>query len=198
MSNVVKTIIIFIIALAITNAIWWYFKPAKEQPEEVAKEVEKEVDDMTDEEKEKAIEEAMDDAEKPEMTEEEQAAVDVEVEEILAKEEPAVIELTAAFTGVAHPTTGTTKVIEDGGKRILVLSDDFTSDPGPNLHVYISGTANPTTSAAIHEVGDADLGTLQDTNGTQMYTIPDSVDFDIKSVIIYCVPFKVIFGTATF
>jgi len=107
-------------------------------------------------------------------------------------------QLSGTFDGRAHPGSGNVRIVQEGQKRVLIFEDDFRTDPGPQLHVFLSGTKDPKNSADLHAVGDADLGRLKSTSGAQMYTLPAELNFDIKSVVVYCVPFKVIFGVANF
>lgn len=153
------------------------------------------VDEMTDEEKEEAIQEAMEEEKFVEMTEEEKEKEVEEVEEIM-KKETIIVELLGDFKDRAHAGSGVASIVNDNGDLQLMLSDRFATDPGPNLHVYISAHHDPMKSTDVHDGGDADLGKLKSTSGTQLYDIPDDIDFEIGSVVIYCVPFKVIFTVA--
>lgn len=105
---------------------------------------------------------------------------------------------TARFVNRVHTGAGTATIESETNQRILQLSSDFHTEAGPDLHVFLSNAANPQTSKELHDGEYVDLGAIQDTDGAQTYTIPESVDFDIHSVVIYCVPFKVIFTSANF
>lgn len=106
------------------------------------------------------------------------------------------VELTGSFVNGAHTTKGAARIEEKNGQKILIFADDFTTEDGPDLHVYLSGAQNPQSSADIHAQGDVDLGALQNITGAQEYVIPADLDFDPASVVVYCVPFKVVFGFA--
>lgn len=103
---------------------------------------------------------------------------------------------TYTFTPQVHAGAGTATIQQQGDKRFIVLSDNFYSDPGPDLHVFITAASNPKTSEELHTGGAIDLGALKSTHGAQVYDIPSTVDFDIASVVVYCLPFKVIFTSA--
>ena len=80
------------------------------------------------------------------------------------------------------------------GQRIVRL-EDFSSTNGPELHVILTtGTAQETFA----DVGDyVDLGILKGNMGNQNYEIPEDVDLEsIRSVVIYCRPFHVVFSVA--
>lgn len=78
------------------------------------------------------------------------------------------------------------------GKHILRF-ENFTVTNGPALSVYLvrSGDGNV-------DSGFLDLGKLKGNKGNQNYEIPAGTDLrEYGSVIIWCVPFKVTFTTAT-
>ena len=83
------------------------------------------------------------------------------------------------------------------GKRLLRLeSIDVTN--GPDLHVYLSAHPDPRSREDVHQPGYADLGKLKANQGSQNYDIPGEVDLNaIRSVVIYCQPFHVVFSAAT-
>ncbi len=84
-----------------------------------------------------------------------------------------------------------------GGGHLLRLENlDVTN--GPALHVILSPHADPTRGNEVKLPGYADLGPLKGNRGNQNYTIPADVDISaIKSVVIYCKPFSVVFSVAT-
>lgn len=97
-----------------------------------------------------------------------------------------------------HQGSGTATIYElDDGSRILRLEDlDVTN--GPDLHVLLSPIADPEDRDEVTAQGYIDLGQLKGNRGSQNYDIPaDFVIGDELSVVIYCVPFHVIFSTAT-
>ena len=68
---------------------------------------------------------------------------------------------------------------------------------GPDLHVILSPHQNPGSRGDVKQQGYVDLGKLKGNKGNQNYTIPNGVDVDTQmSVVIYCVPFSVIFSVA--
>ena len=97
-----------------------------------------------------------------------------------------------------HEGTGTATIYELGdGTRVLRLENlDVTN--GPDLHVLLSPVADPTSRDDVTAEGYIDLGSLKGNVGDQNYEIPDDFEIgDELSVVIYCVPFHVIFSTAT-
>lgn len=84
----------------------------------------------------------------------------------------------------------------DDGQRVLRL-DNFKSTNGPNLYVYLSGTASPRDSAQLSAAGDFEVARLKGNIGNQNYVLPAGLDLSkFKSVVIYCRQFHVVFGSA--
>ena len=103
-----------------------------------------------------------------------------------------------AFAAKAHRGAGGATVVRRDGSTYLVLDAAFATDAGPRLHVFLTGHPDPANSADVHSAGDADLGPLKATSGAQVYEIPaTAADGDWKSVVVYCVPFKVVFTSAS-
>ena len=83
---------------------------------------------------------------------------------------------------------------EDGSH--IVRLQDLDAANGPDLFVYVTEHPDPKTSDELHQ-GGHNLGTLKATNGSFNYTLDSSIDASkIKSVVIYCRAFSVIFSTA--
>ena len=111
--------------------------------------------------------------------------------------EPVAI-LTGSFMDADrfHQGSGDAKVFRLPDGRTILRFENFNVTNGPALSVLLS--SNP-TPALDGDLGDyVDLGPLKGNIGNQNYEIMDSINVDdYKSVIIYCVPFHVIFSTAT-
>ncbi len=115
--------------------------------------------------------------------------------DVTTPDEPApVVPMIAAagtFVDGDHPTSGTANVLTDGAlQRVLRLEEDFATDNGPDLNVYLASSA---------DVGDdyIDLGDLKGNLGSQNYEIPGEVDLAVyDTVVIWCVRFGVAFGSS--
>ena len=95
-----------------------------------------------------------------------------------------------------HLGEGTAVIFQQGDERILRF-EDFMVTNGPDLHVILSKHPAP---ASRSDVGEdyIDLGAIKGNIGNQNYEIPADVDLsEYQSVVIYCVPFHVVFSTAT-
>jgi hypothetical protein len=100
----------------------------------------------------------------------------------------AVLLREGTMVGSGHTVSGTVKVYDDGGQKIVVF-DPFTSQNGPDLKVYLS------TDEVASEY--LNLGALKSTTGKQTYLVTGMPDFDeYKFVLIWCEQFSVLFGVA--
>ena len=96
-----------------------------------------------------------------------------------------------------HQGSGDATVYQlEDGSRVLRLEDiDVTN--GPELHVIITPVIGVEGSDDVGAEGYIDLGDLKGNIGSQNYDIPADYELpDEFTVVIYCVPFHVIFATA--
>ncbi|MGF1538685.1 MAG: DM13 domain-containing protein [Elainellaceae cyanobacterium] len=106
------------------------------------------------------------------------------------------------FESAEHPTAGTATIVQEGDQYYVEFSDDFSTDPGPDLFVvlhqsndFFSITSPPTYG--IEEDSYVSLAPLEAVNGAQRYAIPASVDVDeFGSVAVWCRQFNATFGAA--
>jgi Electron transfer DM13 len=108
---------------------------------------------------------------------------------------------TALFTGMfvagEAPTTGTAKIVTEGGHRYLELDAAFsTSSQGPDLHVLLEPTAQPPQTYS-NQGSTINLGSLREYAGAQRYPIPDSINLaNYQSIVIWCRMANATFGYA--
>ncbi len=118
-------------------------------------------------------------------------------EEMPAMEEPAAI-LAGSFRGADdfHRGEGMASIFAlPDGSHVLRLAD-FMVTNGPALSVLLSTTPAPANSDELGEY--LDVGALKGNIGNQNYEIPAGTDLtQYASVVIYCVPFHVVFATAS-
>ncbi len=111
-----------------------------------------------------------------------------------------VVLRTATFAGAddSHQGSGTATIYElEDGSRVLRF-EDFEVTNGPDLHVILTPATEVSGREDVTAAGYIDLGSLKGNIGSQNYEIPDDVDLDeYGTVVIYCVPFHVVFATAT-
>lgn len=94
---------------------------------------------------------------------------------------------TGTFIAAEAPTTGTARIITEGGHRYLEIDSAFsTTDQAPDLHVLLETASTPPASYATFG-SYVNLGGLQKVSGAQRYPIPDSVDVaQFGSVVVWC------------
>lgn len=109
---------------------------------------------------------------------------------------PAVVAThSGRFVARSHPSKGTATVLGNGtAQRFLRFEDDFATDNGPDLNVYLS-TASPDAPASRFDDDYIDLGDLNGNVGSQNYEIPEGVDLSrYRTAVVWCVRFGVAFG----
>ncbi len=99
-----------------------------------------------------------------------------------------ITQFSASFAGESRYTIdGTASVLNDGSEQRFLRFEDFSSDNGPDLKVYLRA-----------ENGDfVSLGELKGNIGDQNYEIPVDVDLtEFSTIQIWCERFGVNFGSA--
>ena len=92
-----------------------------------------------------------------------------------------------------HRGSGTAKLLEVNGKRILRL-EDFNVTSGPDLYVYLSESKTPTGDIKSLDKY-INLGLLKGTSGNQNYEIPEPFR-GYDTVVIWCQRYGVLFTYA--
>ena len=124
-------------------------------------------------------------------------AIEDTIEEPPPSETPEVVTLVqGTFLDRSHPTSGRAFVLNDGTEQRFLRFEDFETDNGPDLNVYLSAAA-PDAPADQLDDDVVDLGDLKGNVGPQNYELPADVDLDhYRTVVIWCVRFSVAFGAA--
>lgn len=90
-----------------------------------------------------------------------------------------------------YSTSGRAVVLGDGSGQRFLRFEDFATDNGPDLNVYL---VNSSVDGVVDFV---DLGTLTGNIGSQNYEIDPGLDLSVyDTVMIWCVRFGVGFGQA--
>ena len=104
--------------------------------------------------------------------------------------------VSGSFVSRSHPTEGTAVVLTDGTEQRFLRFEDFATDNGPDLNVYLSAAPADAPSGDFDD-DFVDLGDLKGNIGSQNYEIAPDVDLGLYStVVIWCVRFGVAFGAA--
>ena len=97
-----------------------------------------------------------------------------------------------------HKGEGTASLYRAADGRYLLGLDSFRVTNGPDLYVYVSTQPAPTDAGQLHQGEPVEVARLKGNVGTQNYELPAGVDpARIRSVVIYCKQFSVVFSTAT-
>jgi hypothetical protein len=91
---------------------------------------------------------------------------------------------------------GTAAVLNDGSDQRFLRFENFSTDNGPDLRVYLTASdANGDAGAFDDDV--VDLGVLKGNIGAQNYEIPPAVDLSVyDTVVVWCVRFSTPFTAA--
>ncbi|MCB0165178.1 MAG: DM13 domain-containing protein [Anaerolineae bacterium] len=96
-----------------------------------------------------------------------------------------------------HQGSGSATIYQLPDGSHVLRFEDFMATNGPDLHVLLTKHPAPASGSDIME-DYIDLGSLKGNIGNQNYDIPADVDVSqYQSVVIYCMPFHVVFATAT-
>lgn len=88
-----------------------------------------------------------------------------------------------------HKGEGSAKLYRLNDRSHLLRFEAFRVTNGPDLHVFLSENAEPKSGRYV------DLGKLKGNIGEQNYPVPPEATA-YRTVVIYCVPFSVVFSTA--
>ena len=101
------------------------------------------------------------------------------------------------FIGRSHPGSGQALVLTDGTDQRFLRFENFETDNGPDLNVYLVAGSTADGDAGTFDDDFVDLGDLKGNIGPQNYEIPVDVDLDqYSTVVVWCVRFGVAFTAA--
>lgn len=102
------------------------------------------------------------------------------------------------FVDRSHPGSGTAKVITDGSDQRFLRFEDFETDNGPDLFVYLTTAAADAPADDFGADGQfVNLGRLKGNVGPQNYEIPVDVDLTaFDTVVVWCDRFSAAFTAA--
>ena len=96
-----------------------------------------------------------------------------------------------------HKGSGQATIYRGPDGSHLLRLDDFKVTNGPDLHILLSSHPDPKGRNELKGTEYFDLGKLKGNIGSQNYPIPDDLDIAAQmSVVIYCMPFHVMFSVA--
>ncbi|MFN3848790.1 MAG: DM13 domain-containing protein [Spirosomataceae bacterium] len=93
------------------------------------------------------------------------------------------------FESAVHATSGVVKIYEDKDKKRTLVFENFKTDAGPDLRIYLAEDRSVTNFIQI---------TDKVQNGNLSLAIPTNADLKKQNhVLIWCRQFSVLFGFAT-
>ena len=96
-----------------------------------------------------------------------------------------------------HRGSGTATIYWLPDDSYLLRLEDFEVTNGPDLRVLLAEAGDPMSRDELQAGGYTHLAKLKGNKGSQNYEIPADINLDEQnSVIIYCMPFHVIFSVA--
>ena len=96
-----------------------------------------------------------------------------------------------------HQGSGAATIYQQPDGPHVLRFENFEVTNGPDLHVLLVENPAPASRDDIM-AGYVDLGSLKGNVGNQNYEIPVGTDVSkYSSVVIYCMPFHVVFSTAS-
>jgi len=100
-----------------------------------------------------------------------------------------------SFTKKKYNIKGQWSVVQENGKTIIRLSDDFKTKNGPDLKIFLSPQSIGDVTGQTALDGAITLGRLKSNKGTQDYVVPNGVSLaNFSSVLIHCEAFSVLWG----
>ena len=91
---------------------------------------------------------------------------------------------------------GAALVLNDGSEQRFLRFENFSTDNGPDLRVYLTNT-DATADQSTFDDDFVDLGELRGNIGDQNYEIPPEVDLSVyDTVVVWCVRFSTGFTAA--
>jgi hypothetical protein len=113
--------------------------------------------------------------------------------------EPEIVTLAeGSFISRAHGGEGIATVLTDGSEQRFLRFEQFATDNGPDLNVYLTTADADAPEGEFDRSGEfIDLGDLKGNIGDQNYEIPPDVDVErFDTVVVWCVRFSVAFTSA--
>lgn len=112
---------------------------------------------------------------------------------------PTIVTLaTGQFVDRSYTGSGNALVLTDGSSQRFLRFEDFATDNGPDLFVYLTSARADADESAFGVDGEyVNLGRLTGNIGDQNYEIPPDVDLDrFSTVVVWCDRFSSAFTAA--
>ena len=192
-SKKILLIVAVIVAIPVVAFAWWLLSPlfiSKTVVEEFPMSATAQIPaNMTQDEAEKAMEVI--------------AKIDMPAMEDMPEMPPEVNEPVALASGQFrdgdsfHKGSGAVTLYRLPTGEGLVRFEGLNVTNGPDLRVLVTAHPDPMTRADVHDSDYTEIGKLKGNKGDQNYDVPSDLDLSsIRSIVIYCAPFQVVFSVA--
>lgn len=109
----------------------------------------------------------------------------------------AVTSTPSEFIRVNKTLKGSVTVVQENGRTILRVSDNFRASKGPDLKVFLNPNRVENVTGKTATNGAVLVSTLKSNKGSYDYVIPAGVNLsEFGSVLIHCEEFSVLWGGA--
>ncbi len=99
------------------------------------------------------------------------------------------------FSEKEKSISGSWTIESENGLRTLKISENFKAKKGPDLKIFFSPKSFKDTSGKNATHGSILLAELKNPKGGQTYSLPSDLDLtDLKSLLVYCEKFAVLWG----
>lgn len=120
----------------------------------------------------------------------------IESDEAMPAAPDIVVLASGEFSARSHPGRGVAEILNDGTTQRFLRFEDFATDNGPDLDVYLSAAPGDADASELDD-DFISLGDLKGNVGSQNYEIPEDVDLErYSTVVVWCVRFGVAFTVA--
>ena len=93
---------------------------------------------------------------------------------------------------------GSWSIVEDGGRRFVVLDDAFRTKSAPDLKIFLSSRPAQEISSLDATRGAVRVGPLASNKGAQRLEIPAGVDLGSHpTLVLHCEQYSKLWGVAT-
>ena len=101
------------------------------------------------------------------------------------------------FYDAHHPTSGHATIFALDGGGYELRFEDFKSDAGPDLFIYLSTAVAPRADSDITNAEFENLGPRKALTRAQSYRLPEGVaPKRFNSAVVWCRTYSVMFGAA--
>lgn len=101
------------------------------------------------------------------------------------------------WTKKSFKSKGKWSIVERGGARFVVLSDDFSTRRAPDLKIFLSPQAAGDANGKNATDGAFRVAELSSNKGGQEYRLPDDLDLaSFQSILIHCEAYSKLWSAA--